>query len=545
MRGQSHSAEYVSCIAVEQGHGHSDGLRYEAGLTPTIVSDAQYRIDFERSFTTSPLLFTTSNTQSGPNPFYIRAWELTKSGVRIHVEEEVSKDREVEHKSEEIAYFALQSLGPIQVLPGLYGAPKDAVGRRPFAIIADDVNGDNIQDLITANFSAASISVVLGNGEGSVAPERRFNVGYAPHSVASGDVDNDGYTDILVANSHSDDVSLLMGDGHGLIWPEERIAVGERPSSAILGDVNNDGWLDVLTANTFSHDVSVLLGNGDGTFKKDTRIPTGQNPLSVVLGDLNGDQWLDAVTANVLSHDVTVLMGRGRGLFERQLSFAVGSHPTSVALGDINNDKTKDIVVVNESSSNISILLGKGNGDFDEQTNIKVGRYPRSVNVADVNKDANLDIILTTQSASGGSILVLLGQGNGSFEDEERFYAKEHIRALTLTDMNRDDILDVVFANDRDDRIAVLLGIGNGRFEAALPKDMAHQEFAMGSGTLPEFVALGDVDDDGWIDVVTANAGSSSVSIRWGVRKGFAWRTYAYKGGKKAHIGGPRRSRSR
>src|SRR2546426_1197574 len=62
-------------------------------------------------------------------------------------------------------------------------------------------------------------------------------------------------------------VSVLLGNGDGTFLAAPTFAAGNYPSSVAVGDVNGDGRLDLAVANTRSNDVSVLLGNGDGTFQ--------------------------------------------------------------------------------------------------------------------------------------------------------------------------------------------------------------------------------------------------------------------------------------
>ena len=97
-------------------------------------------------------------------------------------------------------------------------------------------------------------------------PGQKFLAGSRPNSVAIGDFNTDGVQDLAVANFNSDDVSVLLGQGDGTFAPQLRFAAGDGPFSVAVGDFDADGRQDLAVANINSDDVSVLLGQGDGTF---------------------------------------------------------------------------------------------------------------------------------------------------------------------------------------------------------------------------------------------------------------------------------------
>jgi hypothetical protein len=104
------------------------------------------------------------------------------------------------------------------------------------------------------------------------------------------------------------DVPSVLGEGDSTFSPQRRFRAGDRPESVAVADLNGDNMLDVVTANFFSGEVSVLLGNGDGTFRGQRRFPAGVRPISVAVADLDGDNTMDLVTANFGSDDVSVLL---------------------------------------------------------------------------------------------------------------------------------------------------------------------------------------------------------------------------------------------
>jgi hypothetical protein len=132
----------------------------------------------------------------------------------------------------------------------------------------------------------------------SFSPVASFPVGTNPQAVVTADFNGDGRLDLATPNYGDNTVSVLLGNANGTFQPAQNSATGAIPLSLAVGDFNADGKLDLATAN--NGDVSVLLGNGNGTFQAPANINLGSSPASVAVGDFNADGKLDlGVTSNV------------------------------------------------------------------------------------------------------------------------------------------------------------------------------------------------------------------------------------------------------
>ena len=109
-----------------------------------------------------------------------------------------------------------------------------------------------------------------------------LTVGNSPQAVTAADVNGDGKLDLIVANSADSTISVLLGNGDGSFLPQNTIHVGNSPQAVAVADLNGDGKLDLIVANTADNTIGVLLGNGDGTFQpqQTTNVGGGRLPSS-------------------------------------------------------------------------------------------------------------------------------------------------------------------------------------------------------------------------------------------------------------------------
>jgi FG-GAP-like repeat/FG-GAP repeat len=346
-----------------------------------------------------------------------------------------------------------------------------------------------------------------------------FLVGQAPSVVAVADLNSDGKPDVVVANRGSSNVSVLLGNGDGTLQPAVNYPVGTNPSSVQIGDFNGDGKLDLIVANEASSTLSALLGNGDGTFQSQmvTNLSTGLYPSALAVGDFNGDKKLDvAVLVSVPqqnSYAIAVLPGNGDGTFQAAVNYSTGAQPSSIQTGDFNGDGKPDLVTLNfDNGGQISVYLGNGEGTFQPALNTPVSAAFSEVVVADFNHDGSADVAVQG--------FVLLGNGDGTFQAP--------IAALvgpesTAADFNGDGAVDLASSNGNV--ITVLLGRGDGTFQQSSSFTAAGQSIAAADlnhdGTL-DLVTVGVPTGSGTLGVASVALGrgdgtflvSSSIPVK-------------------------------
>jgi len=405
--------------------------------------------------------------------------------------------------------------------PSFAAARMFDVERLPSFIAPADFNHDGRSDLAVA--TAAGVSVLLGNGDGTFQDALNDSTGTNAVSLAVDDFDGDGNLDMAVANSGSWDessrtytnssVSVLLGKGNGTFKALVNYVVGSSPRSFVVSDFNADGKRDLVVATGAG--LSMLLGNGDGTFQVPINYDVGTNLLSVAVGDFNGDGKPDLVAVNAGSMffglfnggdfpggTVSVLLGKGDGTFETAVKYAGGG--ASVAVGDFNGDGKPDLALANGGySGSISILSGNGDGTFQVPSNPRGGSFYQSLTVADFNGDGRPDLAVVNTTSD--DVSVLLSRGNGTFRASTRYGTESIPVSVAAGDFNGDGKPDLVVGNFTSANVSVLFGKGDGTFQVA--------GNYYGTGPGPQFVAAADLNGDGKSDLVGVNVGSDDVSV--------------------------------
>jgi hypothetical protein len=379
-----------------------------------------------------------------------------------------------------------------RTLLSFYASVSYAADTSPAAVVTGDVNGDGRLDLVVASSSSSTISVLLGNSDGSFQAAQSSATGASPRSVAVGDFNGDGKLDVVTANAG--DVSVLLGNADGTFGPPAGIDLGSGPQSVAVGDFNADGKLDLgVTSNVYypgtpytpgywtgdyysgytyhsgtpgtpgyyEGRANVLLGNGDGSFSapSTTALGTGYH-TSAAVADLSGDTLPDFAAASSDGGTVSVLLGDGSGALGAPADFGAGSSPSSVAVGNVNGDDALDLVTANASGDDVSVLLGYGDGTFQAAQNFASGGRPSSVAVADVTGDGKPDLV--TANLGDNSVGVLPGNGDGSFRTAQFSAAGSGPAAVAAGDFNGDGRPDVAVA-DGNAGVSVLLNSGDWR----------------------------------------------------------------------------------
>ena len=412
----------------------------------------------------------------------------------------------------DLAFFAPEPLATIS--PGSY----------PNWQVLADFNGDGRTDVAAGG---DSISVGLQQDDHTFSHTAIRHD--ADRAGEAGDVDGDGDIDLVVANDRR--IRVLMNSGRDATeWLGFETAadlLASDTSSLLLADLDANHKLDILAATPDG--LLAWLQNENGEYGEPVHYLMDRPLEGATSGDFDQDGDIDIAVTDSEGKEVVFLTGNGDGTFEESPfshplaseTFAGGGH---LATGDFDEDGDLDLAIAQNYSldDNVEVLLGHGDGTFEpsgEKHEIIGG--PRSIFVDDLNHDGHLDLAIghggvlhhpRYDNAPGG-ISVLLGIGDGSFEDPIRMTRSEG--TLATGDVDGDGWTDLVIHDylDNDPLLFVL------RNATEVNSPFQHQ-FAHATGQGPVALTAEDLNQDSLLDVVVTNQASADVSMLLGTANG-------------------------
>jgi hypothetical protein len=203
---------------------------------------------------------------------------------------------------------------------------------------------------------------MLNNGHGRFRAPVSYAVGQSPGSVAVGDFQGNGITDLVVTNADDNTVSVLLGNGNGTFQPAVNYSISNNkhvanfPGFVTVASLRGNGRLDIVMTNFGTSNVTVLLGNGDGTFGAPIHVASGMGTSdAAAIADFNDDGTADLLVNNEQADVVTLLPGNGDGTFRAPVQLATGKTPFAMAVGHFDGHNLPEVAVL--GTSTISVLL--------------------------------------------------------------------------------------------------------------------------------------------------------------------------------------------
>ena len=274
-----------------------------------------------------------------------------------------------------------------------------------------------------------------------------------------------------------------------------------------LADINGDGLPDLTTLTVADHNpvFSFFLNNGDGTIDTHGSLqgPARQEVGDIHFADIDGDGDADLLIG-WLDQYITIHRNDGRGSFDPAGQALSNStiRTRSLLTGLVNNDAYVDIVATGDRRTQIHFSTGDGRFITDHMSGLPTDSGEDAA-LVDLDDDGDQDLVI-----SSDELVIYYNRGNGSFTmpGTEFYNPNEFARQIFILDID----------NDGDDD---LLAGGGGTYLFVNEGDGVFADYAHLS-TLDN-IALGDLEGDGNIDIVSYRNGMRSEALTGDGRGGW------------------------
>ncbi len=247
-----------------------------------------------------------------------------------------------------------------------------------------------------------------------------------------------------------------------------------------------------------------------------TEYPLENLPLHIQVGDINGDGSLDIAVQDTGRTKLTILLNNGDG------TFAIGmTHSRffyrSFAIGDLDGDGDGDILATSfgntsTNTAHFDTLMNNGNGGFVPFFHFLDNKAARNIQLADLDQDGDLDLAMTSEYPGAQTDYrpptTIMSNGDGTFDVSGQVSYPGGIDpyVLILDDLNNNGQIDMAVLNERGGDVSTFLNLGTG-------SGILSERSSYFAGDFPISFTLGDVDNDGDLDIAVGNAMSSNQEL--------------------------------
>ncbi|WP_020528645.1 FG-GAP-like repeat-containing protein [Flexithrix dorotheae] len=380
-----------------------------------------------------------------------------------------------------------------------------------------------------------------------------------PSAYAIADLNNNGYEEVVTAFKNKDFISIVANDS-GFLNPP--FVVDTKTESTInhilLDDINNDKFKDIIFSDFENNRIGVQINKGDLEFEGPVFFSTGKKPKKSMAQDFNGDGLNDLVVINEEGNSISLFYFDKEKLLSDPIEISTGAIPNDIEIRDMDGDGFVDLLVVCKNGKMVSIYYGNNNG-FSSPVDMLFEFNPINIEIDDLDEDGKLDCVIVF--AEENQIQIIYGSDNREFEDAEKWVSTEFFSDLdfVIDDYNEDGFKDIMVSSYYHDKrllkITLFKSDGKRGFKHQTTSEewtnhpiiyfgfsdltkIGRKGFLMGTpyyGKMNQFflneefdfysyreifiwndfnkLDIGDINNDGVFDIVTANFHRDYISI--------------------------------
>jgi hypothetical protein len=350
------------------------------------------------------------------------------------------------------------------------------------------------------------------------------STGTEPLGLAVADFDGDGKNDIAVTiynNGNGDHLTIFRNTGTGGQVQFDPlpvdVATGRGPEGVAAFDLDNVGKVDLVTANPGDSSISVFRNHSSRGFidfqPVPLSLPAPPTPHRVVIADFDGDGRPDLIVTSNNGRLVSVFHHASDPntiAFDHRTDFGTRGFLNELAVADLDRDMRPDILVPLYDQGELMVFRNTSTQGSVQAVALPplAAISPVGIAVGDLNNDLLPDVLVT---ALGGVEIFRNQSTQGVFSLLRTDVATgTNPGAIATGDLDRDGFLDGVASNPSENTLTIL---HNTTGAMGAPIGLTALQPSIGTGQNPINLVLGDIDGDGWLDIVVANHDASTISV--------------------------------